>query len=429
MIIPVKLRRGLRLAVSSLWHRKLRSFLTILGIVFGVSSVIAMLAIGEGAGFEAQERIRQLGSRNIILNSVKPPADAGRAASLGPGRMAAAEKYGLLNSDLRRLRVLPTVALAVPVWRTRETVWRGERRLSSRVVATTPDYLATTNLAVLEGRFFNESDARERRHAAVIGAALAQYLFPMGDALGRTVRVKRHYYRIIGILGERVLTGRGEEVIAEDVNFDLYLPLTTARSHFGEFITQIEAGGMVREWVELHQVILALAAEEDVVPTVGHVSAILRHTHRRPDYEITVPLELLKQAEQTKRLFNIVLGSIAAISLLVGGVGIMNIMLASVLERTREIGIRRALGARKRDITVQFLIESCILSAVGGVIGVILGVLIPLLVSHFAGMHTIVTLWSLGLAFSISVGIGIVFGLYPARSAAELDPITALHHE
>ena len=209
----------------------------------------------------------------------------------------------------------------------------------------------------------------------------------------------------------------------------IYIPLTTARSRFGDTTMKFSSGGREFEKVLLHQATVKIGHEENVLETAEAIRTLLKRFHKKQDFELIVPLELLNQAKRTKRIFNIVLGSIAAISLLVGGIGIMNIMLASVTERTREIGIRRALGAKKRDIIVQFLAETVLLSASGGVLGVLLGVGLPIVVSYFTKMRTSVTPWSLALAFGISAAVGIIFGLYPAQRAADLDPIEALRHE
>ena len=425
MILPIFFQRNLTVGLKSLWHRRLRSLLTVLGIVFGVASVIAMLAIGEGASYEAQQRIKQMGSLNIIVRSVKPPAKASKS-SQNMGRM---DKYGLLKSDFNRLKAIPSLSQAAQLRRTRETVWHEEWNFPAQLVATNPSYFQLVNLALTSGRLFNENDYLYRSNVAVLGAGLAQKLFPLGGGLNGTVRVKKNYYRVIGILSDRSISGGGSTVATENVNYEIYIPLSTGLSQFGEFIFKNEGGSEVREWVELHEIVLKAGRESDIPATVSLISAEMKRSHKTADYEIMVPLELLKQAEQTKRIFNIVLGSIAAISLLVGGIGIMNIMLASVMERIREIGLRRALGARKRDIVIQFLSEAVILSAIGGAIGVILGVFIPALVTRATGMKTIVTIWSPILAFAISAAIGVIFGFYPARSAAELDPITALRNE
>ncbi len=221
----------------------------------------------------------------------------------------------------------------------------------------------------------------------------------------------------------------GSNITVDEYNFNVYIPLTTARRRFGELIVRRQSGSFNMERIQLHQINVRVASPELVPATAKVIQNLLERFHKKKDFKLIIPLELLRQAEQTKRIFNVVLGSIAAISLLVGGIGIMNIMLASVTERTREIGIRRALGAKKKDIVTQFLVETVVLSAGGGLLGVVFGVTIPFLVSHFAKMKTIITPWSLILAFSISAAIGIIFGLYPARKAANMDPIEALRHE
>jgi putative ABC transport system permease protein len=209
----------------------------------------------------------------------------------------------------------------------------------------------------------------------------------------------------------------------------MFIPLDTAKTRYGEILMKQRSGSFEAELVQLHEMTIKVASREQVVPVSQAIQAVLEHHHKKKDYEILVPLELLKRAERTKRIFSIVLGSIAAISLLVGGIGIMNIMLATVTERTREIGIRRALGAKRRDIITQFLVEAVMLSGAGGLFGVALGITIPLLVTWFAGMKTIITFWSPIIAFSISAIVGVVFGLYPAFRAAEMDPVEALRHE
>mgnify|MGYP002681796270 FL=1 len=238
------------------------------------------------------------------------------------------------------------------------------------------------------------------------------------------------FFRIIGVMSVGGgATGAGSGVAAEDRNRDVYLPLGTMINTQGDVLIRRSSGSMEAERVELHQVIVNVSDVAQVEPSANSIRHILSRNHAKQDYEVVVPLELLRQAERTQRIFQIVLGSIAAISLLVGGIGIMNIMLASVTERTREIGIRRALGARRQDIVVQFLVETIVLSTSGGLFGLFLGISIPLLVQHMAGMRTIVTLTSLLLSFCISVSVGLIFGIYPARRAAALDPIEALRHE
>lgn len=414
--------RIIRFGGKNLWLHKLRSFLTMLGIVFGVASVIAMLAIGEGASFEAREKIKELGSNNIIIRSVKPPD-----ANTAPRAML--NVYGLTSSDFRKIESIPSIANIVSTWEAQEEIWYLNKSTPGRIVGATPDYAETTNMRVEKGgRFLNEVDMDRSKSVVVIGSSIKNTLFAGVNPIGKDIKVKSNYFTVIGVVEAKIFSKGTESFAAEDINFDVYLPLSTTRGFFGE-ITLIRNNFWDRTWVEFHRFIVRVEDSNKIVTTSALINKILESTHKKPDFEILVPLELLKQAEHTKKIFSIVLGSIAAISLIVGGIGIMNIMLATVTERTREIGIRRALGAKRRDIIYQFVTEAVILSASGGFVGVILGVIIPKIVSKFAGMATIVTLWSVLLAFFISVAVGLTFGIYPARKAALLDPIEALRYE
>jgi putative ABC transport system permease protein len=256
-------------------------------------------------------------------------------------------------------------------------------------------------------------------------------LFPLDFPIGRDVRVRGAYYRVIGIMEPRSRVTKTDETQprAQTAAYQMFIPLETAKTRYGEVLTKERSGSFEAERVQLHEVTVKVENREQVVSVAEAIKAVLKHHHKKRDYEIVVPLELLKRAERTKQIFNIVLGSIAAISLLVGGIGIMNIMLATVTERTREIGIRRALGAKRRDIVTQFLVEAVMLSGTGGLFGVALGMAIPVLVTWVAAMKTIILFWSPLLAFSISGLVGVVFGLYPALRAAKMDPVEALRHE
>ena len=276
------------------------------------------------------------------------------------------------------------------------------------------------------GRFLNDDDVRTVDNVCVLGAPAARELFPLGWPMGKSVYLGSSAYKVVGVVEglEKVGTEKEEKEV-----FEVFITISAARKRFGETTMKRETGTFQIEKVELHQLTVTAPTEDAVIPLSNVVRTLLKHFHKDDDFEIVVPLELLKQAEATKRIFNIVLGSIAAISLLVGGIGIMNIMLASVTERTREIGIRRALGATRNDIVLQFLAEASLLSLAGGVLGIGLGISVPLIVTHFAKLKTIVTGESLGLAFVISVLTGVVFGLYPAMRAAAMSPIEALRHE
>ncbi len=422
------LRRIMRLGFKTLWLHRLRSLLTMLGIVFGVCSVIAMLAIGEGASYEAQEQIKNLGSQNIILRSAKPP-DEEKASQ----RTSFVLQYGITYNDIRRIRAtIGGVNLILPSRIMREFVWHIDRRVDCEIIATVPWYPTMRNHEVINGRFFTEHEMEGRSSVCVIGSEVVPTLFPLDSPLGQHVRVGSSYYQIVGVMaprGKATPQPETERKNAQPTVNSMFIPLETAKTRYGEVLRKVRSGSFEQERVELHEVTVEVMSAEKVSETADAIKSLLERHHPKKDYEIVVPLELLRRAERTKQIFNIVLGSIAAISLLVGGIGIMNIMLASVTERTREIGIRRALGAARRDIITQFLIEAVILSGVGGVIGVLLGVGIPHLVTHFAGMKTIVTFWSPALAFLISGAVGVVFGIYPAFRAAQMDPVEALRHE
>lgn len=425
-----RLRRAFRLGFKSLWLHRLRSLLTILGIVFGVCSVIAMLAIGEGASFEAQEQIKNLGSHNIILRSIKPPEEQKVSDRNSQSYIL---QYGLTYADIRRIKsTIPGVSVVVPGRIMREYAWNISRRVDCEIMATVPWYPEMRNHRVAQGRFFTEREMDEKVNVCVIGAAMAEKLFPLEAPLGAFVRVGSDYYRVIGIMETQGKTAKAEEAAgsAKPSAADrMFIPLETAKTRYGEVLVKQRSGSFEAERIALHEVTVTAANREEVVNISLAIKDLLERNHKKKDYDIVVPLELLKRAERTKQIFNIVLGSIAAISLLVGGIGIMNIMLANVTERTREIGIRRALGASRSDITMQFLIEALMLSGAGGLIGVVLGLAIPYAVTYFANMMTIVTFWSPLVAFTISALVGIAFGLYPAQRAANMDPVEALRHE
>ncbi len=422
-----RLKRSIRLAVKTLWLHRLRSLLTVLGIVFGVCSVIAMLAIGEGASSEAQEQIKNLGSQNIIIRSVKPPDEQKGSNS----RQNFVLDYGLDNLDLSRIRsTIPGVHVVVPARIIRDYVWNITKRVDCEIFGTTTFYPILRNQHVGRGRFFNQQEVDDGLNVCVIGAEMADILFPIESPLGKDVKIGADYYRVVGVMDPVVKTSKADDEISASIPVHrMFIPIETTRNHFGEVLLKRRSGSFEAERVALHEITAKVGNPSDVLKVSLAIKSVLEKFHRRKDYEIVVPLELLRRAERTKQIFNIVLGSIAAISLLVGGIGIMNIMLANVTERTREIGIRRALGAKRNDIVAQFLVEAVILSGTGGILGVILGILVPFVVTYLADMKTIITVWSPLIAFTISAAVGVVFGMYPARRAAEMDPVEALRHD
>ncbi len=404
------------LAVRNLSLHKLRVLLTILGLIFGVGSVIAMLAIAEGASLEAQRQIASLGATNIIVRSNKPPNDENPTKQ--QNNQGFILSFGVTYADYRRIMTIPSVVNVTPVREFVQKVRRLDREIEGRIVGVDADFLKMTGQHTEDGRFLTDADLFTRANVAVLGSQAAEKLFAYGDPVGKTVRVgEDHYFRVVGVTSFKApSSGTGSSLAAQDFNRDIYIPLTTNRARFGDVIESEKQGSFTAEKIELSQVTVTVDSMDDVKKTATALESLLGQFHTKKDYVITVPLELLEKAAATQRIFNLVLGSIASISLLVGGIGIMNIMLATVSERTREIGIRRALGARRRDIIEQFLIETTVMSSSGGLIGVLLGVGAPPLVSYLSGMPVVIRPWSPIIAFLIAVTIGIVFGVYPAPS-------------
>ncbi|MDF1837615.1 MAG: ABC transporter permease [Planctomycetota bacterium] len=413
-----------RLGISSLLLHKLRSFLTTLGVLFGVASVVAMLAVGEGASEKAQDQIRQLGSRNVILRSVKPEQEA------VSDQQTRTLSYGLTRDDYGRVaETFPGVIRTVPVLAAAQEVRLGGKSCRPKVLCTIPEFQDVVGRILSAGRFILPQDEESRSLVCVLGYDVARYLFPFKNALGQNIRIGEHYFEVVGVLVPRGPLGESLANPSSESGGEVFVPLETGRSYFGERQVTIRSGSRDIQEVQLHEIIAEVGTDEDVPFVAAASRAMLVREHEDKDYEVVVPLELLMRAKETQRIFSIVLASIAGISLLVGGIGIMNVMLATVTERTREIGIRRALGARRRHIVTQFLVETTVLSGCGGAAGVAIGLLIPWIIERTADLETQVSPMSAILAFGISVGIGVIFGLYPAWRAAHMDPVEALRHE
>ena len=425
-MIGFRIKRIVLIGIKSLWLHRLRSMLTVLGMILGVCSVIIMLAVGEGAGYEALEQIKQLGSTNIIIQAVKPPQEVDASASEQQSLA-----YGLTYRDAERItQTVPSVEVMVSTRIIQQEVWYLSRRIDAKIMGTVPWFPDILKRRVARGRFLTESDLDYARNVCVLEPEMAQVLFPLDDPIGKSVRVGSDYYSVVGVMaGTGAIIEASGKVQPQGGGNAVYIPLTAARTRFGELIIDRRSGSMNAEQVEIHQITVRVDSEDDVMLTAEILRNTLKKHHDKEDFELRVPLERLRAAQRIQRTTNILLGSIAAISLLVGGIGIMNIMLASITERTREIGIRRALGAKRRHIMSQFLSETVLLSGIGGLVGLGLGMMVPYLVEHFWKMKTIVTLWSLAVAFSISVAIGLMAGLYPAYRAAHMNPIEALRHE
>lgn len=434
-----------KLATRNLLLHKLRSFLTILGTILGVASVIAMLSVGEGSKKAAVDQIRQLGATNIMVRSLRPGSgkDSGSNSSSNQSSQSSGSRvlsYGLKYEDLRVLEGLKDgdymqallARQVVPISLLLKTCQNGRHSIeNARVLGTTPELLHVKNLKIDRGRFIGPDDMKNLANVVVLSQGAAQRLFSFEDPMGQPLLIGSGAYRVIGILKQQASgNAQAGQIGVADLNQDLYIPITSARSRFSELQRIVSAGSRSYERNQISEIAISVDSEQVVPQTAEMVRSLLATKHKDDqEYEVVVPLELLQQAEHEKQIWNIVLGSIAGISLLVGGIGIMNIMLATVTERTREIGIRRAIGAKRSDIIRQFLFETVVLSTTGGVIGVFLGVSLPWAVTHFANIPTLTSWWSVVVAFGISVLTGIIFGVYPARKAAYMNPIEALRHQ
>jgi putative ABC transport system permease protein len=408
----------LRLGLDNLRAHKLRSLLTMLGMIFGVAAVVAMLSIGAGAQQEVMAFIEQLGVRNLIVEA-RESSDyqtLQKIRKISPGltfqdyRVIKANLQGITASTARKrftpTKMLPRPQSDVPV-----------------VYGISPEYTTIANLHVVSGRFFDERETEAGAPVAVLGEAAAASVFGADDPIGRYVKVNDQWFQVIGVAGPQLTVQSDVAGIpALDRNNLIYVPLFAA-------IFRLE-DGQSQYKDEIDGIYVQLESSAGIPAGAALLRGLLNVSHGEAgDFAIVSPAELLAEQRRTQRIFEMVMVAIASISLLVGGIGIMNIMLASVMERTREIGVRRAIGAKKRDVIRQFLIETTIISLAGGILGVIVGVGLSQLIGYLAGWSTIVTTTSIVLAFVVSVTVGLVFGLYPAARAANLDPVRALHYE
>jgi putative ABC transport system permease protein len=428
-----------RLGLKSLMLQKLRASLAALGIFIGTTTVIWLVAMGEGVSHRAQQQILELGARNVIVRTKELNTASERDSN------SRVKTYGLLRNDYRRIvENIPNIRRAIPMRELRFELRYGNRTADAKLVGCVEDYLTLNQLEIARGRWITPRDRGNKM--VVLADETARRLFPFENPIGQTIWVGSEFYTVIGQTKPRTASAAiGGSLDSRDYNLDAYIPLKTMRHRVGDLVMKRVGGEFQGEQVELSQITVEIDKIEDVDETAQIIQTLLEKYHEKEDYAVVVPKELLRQARRTRAMFNVLLVAIAGISLLVGGIGIMNIMLATVTERTREIGVRRALGASRHHIIQQFLTETVVLTAGGGLSGVLFGLSVGPL---FRGIRSVVTFflpdilpqivqtlepriatWSVVLSLIISLIVGVGFGLYPARKAAYMDPIEALRHE
>ena len=441
------------IAIESILANQTRSILTALGIIFGVAAVITMLAIGKGAQQEILDQIKMVGVNNIIVTPIIEPKNSDSSGDTGGGE-SQKKKFspGLTLKDVEAVReVIPTVKTASPEITLNSYVIKEGKRASAKLLGVSNAYFEIFNLPLQQGVFFNDFQEENGIPVCVIGANIMNKFFSKEDPIGKYIKFDKVWLKVVGVLEKNEVTlTRFENIGVNVMNDNIYVPVKTMLLRYQNRAlvgTRVRAtSGVMRRgpmiasfnstndsesnYNQLDRIIVQVNESSELSPSTDLLARLLLRRHEEvKDFEITVPELLLKQEQRTKDIFNIVLGAIASISLLVGGIGIMNIMFASVMERIKEIGTRLAIGAQKRDIVVQFLEEAVLISVSGGVIGVIIGVLASWLVTRFADIATIVTPVSVIISFAVSASVGVIFGYSPAKRASERDPIESLRYE
>ena len=415
------------LALRNLRGYALRSFLTTLGVVFGIASVVTMMALGRGAEAEILRQIDKMGITNVIVNSVKPPE--GNSAN---STRTWVSSYGLKFTDFEQIKAtIPGIRRVLPVHNYTERAWEGALKEDVLVQGVTPEYFEATKLRIAQGRPLAVGDELDRQTVCVVHLQLLRALGHYGDPIGFRLRVGDQIYEVVGIIEDEEFQGLMRKALAGTERRDntVYAPYSTVLTRVGTRSVSRKSGQFEATDIELNQIVVEAESQQTVLPVAHMLRTLLDHYHENSDYELVVPLELLEQRRQYQRVFNIALLLIAGISLLVGGIGIANIMLATVTERTREIGVRRAIGAKRVHVMSQFLTETVMLAAAGGILGVATGYVGTVLTESWTSWEAEFTpgvaLWAL----LVACGVGILSGLFPAWRASNLDPIQALRYE
>jgi len=447
-ILLEKLKSNFTEAFRMIETNKVRTFLTALGIIFGVAAVITMLAIGNGAEKEILAQLELVGVNNIVITPIPDDEDSNASEEQEEGQSGEPKRFskGLDMSDVLSIKEnISTVKIVSPEIILDTYVINNGKQNSVKLIGVNTSFFESSNIDIENGKIFSKYQTSNALPVCIIGKKVEKKLFTGESALGKQIKVKDVWLQVVGIIEEKLISDKAQENLGiRDLNQDVYIPIKTflVRYRDRKIITDdYEANNNGNQngpkeriprgnYHQIDKLTVQVSNSNELKATAEVLSRMIKRRHNDVlDFEITIPIQLLKQQQKTKQIFNIVLSIIAGISLLIGGIGIMNIMLASVLERTKEIGIIRAIGATQQDVILQFLSESVLISVGGGIIGIIVGIIGAYVIQIATGIETILTLNSIILSFLVAVLVGLVFGIAPAKAAANKDPIEAIRHE